>query len=78
MIARADESRTLLRALYANEADLIPDLKEQTLTVRLHHMSQRSSDVAVQKLCDELNATETVCPRSGLRLILPTPEMMAS
>ena len=70
VIKRPDEARTLLRALYATEADLIPDLKAQTLTVRLHHMAQKNSDLAIQKLCDELNATETVFPRTSLRLIL--------
>lgn len=70
VIKRPDEARTLLRALYATEADLIPDLKAQTLTVRLHHMAQKSSDLAIQKLCDELNATETLFPRTSLRLIL--------
>ena len=70
VIKRPDEARTLLRALYTTEADLIPDLKEQTLTVRLHHMAQRTSDVAIQKLCDELNETETLFPRTNLRLVL--------
>jgi hypothetical protein len=70
LIKRPDEARTLLRALYSTEADIIPDLKAQTLTVRLHHMAQNSSDVAIQKLCDELNETETVFPRTNLRLIL--------
>ena len=70
VIKRPDEARTLLRALYSTEADIIPDLKAQTLTVRLHHMAQKTSDVAIQKLCDELNETETVFPRTNLRLIL--------
>ena len=70
VIKRPDEARTLLRALYSTEADIIPDLKAQTLTVRLHHMAQKTSDVAIQKLCDELNQTETVFPRTNLRLIL--------
>ena len=70
VITRPDEARTLLRTLYATEADLIPDLKAQTLTVQLHHMAQKNSDLAIQKLCDELNATETVFPRTNLRLIL--------
>jgi hypothetical protein len=70
VIKRPDEARTLLRALYATEADLIPDLKAQTLTVHLHHMAQKNSDLAIQKLCEELNATETVFLRTSLRLIL--------
>ena len=64
-----DESRSLLRALYTTEIDLLPDEKHKTLTVRLHHMAQRASDTAIRKLCDELNATETLFPRTDLRLV---------
>ena len=55
---------------YTTEADLLPDAQAGTLTVRLHHMAHGVSDRAVRKLCDELNSTETVSPRSTLRLIL--------
>ena len=70
VIKRPDEARALLVTLYSIEADIIPDLEEQTLTVRLHHMANKISDSAIQKLCDELNATETVFPRTSLRLVL--------
>lgn len=70
VIARPDEARALLCALYQTEADLVPDLMAQTLTVRLHHMAQNNSDVAIKKLCDELNATETLFPRTNLRLVM--------
>ena len=70
VIKRPDEARALLVALYTTEADIIPDLKEQPLTGRLHHMANKISDTAIQKLCDELNATETVFPRTNLRLVL--------
>jgi hypothetical protein len=70
VIKRPDEARALLVALYSTEADIIPNLEEQTLTVRLHHMANKISDSAIQKLCDELNATETVFPRTSLRLVL--------
>ena len=69
-IAHPDEARTLLRALYHTEADLLPDPEAGTLTVRLHHMANRCSDEAIRKLCDELNATETQFPRTNLRLVL--------
>ena len=64
-----DEARVRLRALYKSEADLLPDLEAKTLTVRLHHTAQRHMDVAMQKLCEELTATETVFPRTDLRMI---------
>jgi hypothetical protein len=69
-LAHPDEARTLLRALYQTEADLLPDLEAGTLTVRLHHLANRCSDEAIRKLCDELNATETQFPRTNLRLVL--------
>ena len=69
VISRPDEARTLLRALYSTDADLIPDHPQQTLTVALHHLANPCSNAAIQKLCDELNATETVFPRSNLRLV---------
>ncbi len=69
-LGHPDEARRLLQALYATEADLLPDPKAGTLTVRLHHLANASSDAAIQKLCEELNATETVFPRTNLRLVL--------
>jgi uncharacterized protein (DUF2267 family) len=59
-----DEARTLLRALYQTEADLLPDLENQTLTIQLHHLANVMSDKVIEKLCDELNATETRFPRT--------------
>ncbi len=69
-ISRPDEARSLLRALYKTDADLLPNYKEGTLTVRLHHMANRSSDAAITELCEQLNATETKFPGTDLRLLL--------
>lgn len=69
-MSHPDEARSLLQALYKSDADLLPDYKEGTLTVRLHHMSNRCSDVVIEKLCEVLNATETKFPGTQLRLIL--------
>lgn len=69
-LSHRDETRSLLRALYATEADLLPDYTAGTLTVRLHHMANGYSNEAIRKLCDELNATETLFPRTNLRLVL--------
>jgi len=69
-LKRPDEARRLLCALYTTEADLIPDHEAGTLTVRLHHAANAVSDKAIEKLCDELNATETLFPRTNLRLVL--------
>ncbi len=69
VLSRHDDARALLRALYCNEADLLPDYQAGTLTVRLHHLANRSSDAAIRHLCSELTATETVFPETNLRLI---------
>ena len=68
-LTRADEARTLLCSIYTTEADLLPDYSNKTLTVRLHHLAQLRSDQAAALLCNELNQTETVFPRTNLRMI---------
>jgi hypothetical protein len=68
-MSRHDDARSLLRAIYTAEADLIPNTDDKTLTVRLHHLANRSSDAAVQHLCTELNSTETTFPDTDLHLV---------
>jgi len=69
-LKRPDEARRLLRALYTTGADLLPDPEAATLTVRLHHSANATTDQVIEKLCEELNATETVFPRTNLRLVV--------
>lgn len=66
---RQDEERRLLQSLYACEADLIPDEAAGTLTVRLHYPANAMLAGAVEKLCEELTATQTVFPTTKLRLV---------
>jgi hypothetical protein len=68
-LTRPDEARTLLCAIYKTEADLVPDYQNKTLTVRLHHLAQQRSDDATLLLCAELNETQTVFPRTDLRMV---------
>ena len=68
-LSHPDEARTLLRALYQTEADLLPDLEKQTLTIRLHHLANVMSDNVIEKFCSEINATETRFPRTNLRMV---------
>jgi hypothetical protein len=68
-LTRPDEARTLLCSIYKTEADLVPDYKNKTLTVRLHHLAQQRSDDAAALLCAELNETQTVFPRTDLRMV---------
>lgn len=66
---KPDEAKSLLCALYAAEADILPDYTNKTLTVRLHHSARAHTDLVIAKLCDEISATETVFPRTDLRMI---------
>jgi len=68
-LSRPDDARTLLRAIYNAEADLVPDQKNKTLTVRLHHLANHSLDDAVRHLCQEINSTETKFPDTDLRMV---------
>ena len=74
-LSRQDESRRLLQALYKAEADFLPDPKQGTLTICMHHLANASEDRAVGKLCRELNATETTFPGTKLRMVY---EMISS
>ena len=68
-MSRHDDARSLLRAIYATEVDIMPDESAGTLTARLHQLANRSSGETVRHLCNELNATLTNFPGTDMRLI---------
>jgi len=69
MARGADDARALLRQIFQTEADLTPDLAANTLTVRLHHLTQAAHDQAIEHLLTDLNATQTVFPGTQLTLV---------
>ena len=69
MARGADDARALLRQIFQTETDLTPDLAANTLTVRLHHLTQAAHDQAIEKLLRDLNATQTVFPGTQLTLV---------
>jgi hypothetical protein len=74
-MTRHDDARSLLRAIYNTEVDIVPDPQAKTVTIRLHPLANASSDHAARHLCAELNSTETLFPGTELRLIY---ELVAS
>jgi hypothetical protein len=66
---KPDQARALIATLHATEADILPDYANKTLTVRLHHSARAHTDAVIAKLCAELSATETLFPRTQLRMI---------
>ena len=67
-LAHRDEARALVREICRTPADIVPDEQAQTLTIRLHHLTNPLSNRAAQALADQLNATETLYPGTHLRL----------
>src|ERR1019366_6379875 len=55
-LSRADDARALLRQIYDTEVDLIPDLENKTLTVRLHHLTLRPPTMKRSAIC-AINST---------------------
>jgi len=67
-LSRDNDARSLIRAIYKTEADIIPDETRQILRVRLHHMANHCENKVVKQLCAELNETRTLFPGTNLRL----------
>lgn len=64
-----EDARMLIKRICTSQADLIPDKQNKTLTVRLHHQACKSQDFAIEKLCAELNDTQTVFQGTDMRLV---------
>lgn len=69
-LARADEdARAWVRGLLQSTVDLRPDPQAGTLTIRLHRLPTAAQDLALDHVCTELTATETLYPGTELRLV---------
>lgn len=66
------EKRMIVKQIISSAADIIPDEKNNTLTVVLHALSARRFNDAAEKLAHLLNQTETVFPGTEMRLIFKT------
>ncbi len=72
-----EEARQLLQSIYQATADLSPDPRAGTLTVRFHGLSTPRATRALSQLCDTANATETRYPGTSLRMRFEAPECRA-
>lgn len=68
-MSRKDDARSLLRSLYATEADILPDSSQGSLTIRLHQPANQCSAKTVVNLLQTLNSTETLFPGTDFRLV---------
>jgi len=76
LIARhEDETRKFLQTVFRATADLVPDERARTLTVRFHGLSTPRDTRALQALCDIVSATDTRYPGTVLRLRFQGPQI---
>jgi len=71
----SDEARTFLKAVFQLKADLLPDVENNQLVVRLHGMANWRSNRVLAALCEVLNQQETRYPGTTLKLVLDAPEV---
>ncbi|HPA29944.1 MAG TPA: hypothetical protein PK028_09605 [Bacteroidales bacterium] len=67
-----DEIRAMVKSVIFSKADLIPDEVNKTLTVKLYSLVTKKDNLAVQKVCELLNDTETIFPGTNMTLVFKT------
>ena len=67
-----EERRMLVKQIIQNNADIVPDYENKTLTIILHSLSAPRFNKAAEHLALILTKTETVFPGTDLTLIFKT------
>jgi hypothetical protein len=67
-LTRSDDARSLVAGLMQTSINLRPDVAGKALVVEIHGQANTAQDRVIEKLCEELNATETVYPGTNLVL----------
>lgn len=62
-------ARRLLQDLYVTEADILPDLENSLLRIRVHGASRPAANRELEKLFENLNEAKVCYPGTELRLI---------
>ena len=68
-----DEGRALIREMLLTSADILPEVDDHRLRVRLHSLANPRSNEALAKLCEALNALEVRYPGTDLTLVYQAP-----
>jgi hypothetical protein len=63
------EARALIRDLLVASADIDPNDVAKTLTIRIHHIANRTQDTAVAALLDDLTRQAFCHPETGAKMI---------
>ncbi|MBI4468758.1 MAG: hypothetical protein HY650_05475 [Acidobacteria bacterium] len=70
-----DESRKFLKSIFQATADLIPDRRRKSLTVRFHGLSSPRATRALAELCAVVNERDCVYPATDLKLRFEVPAL---
>lgn len=68
-LSRAEDARSLVRQVLQGSVNLIPNPQAKTLTVQVHPLSNQAHNQVLRHLCGQLTETETLYPRTDLRLV---------
>ncbi|MCK5537726.1 MAG: hypothetical protein KAI79_12940, partial [Bacteroidales bacterium] len=66
---KTNQMRALTKSLIKTKANIIPDYKNETLTVELYSLSNPRDNKAAIEICQILNDSETKFPGTNLKLI---------
>jgi hypothetical protein len=64
-----EEKRMLVKNIITTPVDLIPNLKNNTLTVKLHSLNTPKANELVTTICNTLNETKSIYPGTNLTMI---------
>jgi hypothetical protein len=68
-IVKMPDARRLLQTLFVTDADILPDVQNNLLRVRVHNASTHADNRSITVLLDELNKAEVEYPGTNLRLV---------
>lgn len=64
-----EEKRMFIKNIITTPADLIPDMKNNTLTIKLQSLNTPKGNELVAQICKTLNESETIYPGTNLTMI---------
>jgi hypothetical protein len=68
-LKREEDARSLIRQIFESSVNLIPNEEQKTLTIQIHPLSTSAHNEVLKHLCDQLTGTETIYPKTDLRMI---------
>ena len=68
LMSHPNESRVLLQKIYKTDANIYPDYNKKVLTIEIHNLAYWKDDKILQKLCGQINKSETKFPGTELTI----------